>query len=78
MSGEAEEVGVVGHAHLVQDDHASLVELEPVAVEPPSEAGQRTSLSDTRLVTQRARRLARGCRPHNPVAGALEGIGDDP
>ena len=47
--GQGDQVGVVGHAHLVEDDHGALVEGQPVVVEPPQQAGQRPGLAHGRL-----------------------------
>ena len=70
--GEGDQVGVLGHAYLVENDHAALVEGEPVVVEPPQQAGQRSGLADLRLPAQRASRLPGGRGPDHSAARRLE------
>jgi hypothetical protein len=74
VGSEADQVGVVGHAHLVQDHQAALAELQLAVVEAPGEAGQSPCLADPCLSAQGARRLARRGRPYDLVSGAFVGV----
>ncbi len=71
--GEGDQVGVLGHADLVEDDHGALVEGEPVVVEAPQQAGQRPGLAHLRLSAQGAGRLPGGGGADHPAARGLEG-----
>ncbi len=78
VGGQAGQVDVVGHAHLVQDDDGLFGEGQLAVVEPPDEAGQRAGLGDLGLVAEVAGRLAGGGGADHFVAGALEGVGHGP
>jgi hypothetical protein len=72
MRKQAHQVGVVGHAHLVEHDHVSFGEGHLSVVKPPSEAGQGPRLIDAGLASEVAGRLSRGGGAQHLVAGGLE------
>ena len=76
MRGEADEVDVVGHAHLVEDHSGLFAEAQLAVVEPPDQAGQRPRLADLRFVGEVAGRLAGGGRAEHLEASLGERGGD--
>jgi hypothetical protein len=70
---EGDEVGVLSHANLVENDHAAVVEGEPVVVEAPQQAGQRAGLAQLRLSAQGAGRLPGSGGADHPAARRLVG-----
>jgi hypothetical protein len=70
---ERDQVGVLGHTDLVENDHAAIVEGEPVVVQAPQQAGQRAGLAQVRLSAQGAGRLTGSGGPDDPAARRLIG-----
>ncbi len=62
---EAGEVGVVGHAGLVEDEDVAGGEADPVMGEPPAQRGDRPGLLEPGALAEAAGGLAgRGCADH--------------
>jgi hypothetical protein len=70
---EGDEVDVLGHPHLVENDHAVLVEHYPAVVEAPQQTGQGAGLAQLRLSAQGPRRLPRRGGADHPATRRLEG-----
>ena len=72
---DTQDVAVIGHAGLVDDDHRVGVEGSTVMVEAPQQRGDGAAL-DAGLAAQGSGGLPGGRRPEHPVAGGLEGVAD--